>query len=219
MDEFVTKPIAPKQLFNMLCKWMSQRARTACEPPRKLAPPPPYFSLPEAAGAPLSLVPASPPSPLSPPLAQRRTAPSVPATPAPTPSAPALPVAAPAVHDVEAPAELFDVEALALTFAGKPDKMRKYALLFLTTARESLAEMDEALAMEDLAHLSELGHRTKSAARAVGAMQFGNLCYALEQARHDADTGNAARLIRELHAMLSVLDQHIEQELLAYDPG
>jgi two-component system sensor histidine kinase/response regulator len=26
MDEFVTKPIAPKQLFNMLSKWMSQRA-------------------------------------------------------------------------------------------------------------------------------------------------------------------------------------------------
>jgi hypothetical protein len=69
------------------------------------------------------------------------------------------------------------VAALAETFSGKPDKMRKYALLFLSSARDGLAEMDEALAMEDLAHLSELGHRTKSAARAVGAMQFGNLCW------------------------------------------
>jgi HPt (histidine-containing phosphotransfer) domain-containing protein len=84
------------------------------------------------------------------------------------------------------------VAALAETFSGKPDKMRKYALLFLSSARDGLAEMDEALAMEDLAHLSELGHRTKSAARAVGAMQFGNLCYALEQVRKDADAANAA---------------------------
>ena len=38
-----------------------------------------------------------------------------------------------------APAELFDVAALAETFSGKPDKMRKYALLFLSSAREGLA--------------------------------------------------------------------------------
>ena len=105
------------------------------------------------------------------------------------------------------------------TFGGKPDKMRKYALLFLTSARDGLQEMDEALAMEDLAHLAELGHRTKSSARAVGAMQFGNLCYALEQVRHDSEMDKARRLVQELHAMLAVLDQHIEQELLAYDPG
>jgi hypothetical protein len=50
-------------------------------------------------------------------------------------------------------------------------------------------------------------------------MQFGNLCYELEQVRKDADATNAARLVQALHAMLDVLDQHIEQELLAYDPG
>nr|WP_315257852.1 CHASE domain-containing protein [uncultured Duganella sp.] len=190
MDEFVTKPIAPKLLFNMLSKWMSQRER-ASTPPRKPAPPPPsYFSMPEAAAA----------LPSAPTLVPRQTAP------------------APAA-EAAAPVELFDVEALAQTFGGKADKMRKYALLFLSSARDGLAEMDEALAMDDLAHLAELGHRTKSAARAVGAMQFGELCYALEQVRHDADTGNATRLIQELHAMLAVLDQYIEQELLAYAPG
>jgi CheY-like chemotaxis protein len=51
MDEFVTKPIAPKLLFNMLSKWMSQRARMASDAPRKPAPPPPsYFSVLPAAG-------------------------------------------------------------------------------------------------------------------------------------------------------------------------
>jgi len=197
MDEFVTKPIAPKLLFDMLSKWMSQRARTASDLPRKPATAS-YFSIPEGT----ALLPTPPvfPAPPRQPL---------PITPATSRAAP---------HADEA-AELFDVEALAVTFSGKQDKMRKYALLFLSSARDGLAEMDEALAMEDLAHLAELGHRTKSAARAVGAMQFGNLCYALEQVRHDADTANAERLIGDLHAMLAVLDQHIEQELLAYAPG
>jgi len=194
MDEFVTKPIAPKLLFDMLSKWMSQRARADSGAARRPAPPPPsYFSAPPAMAA----------LPSPPVFVPRQMAPSAPAMPSPS----------------AAPAELFDVAALAETFGGKPDKMRKYALLFLSSARDGLAEIDEALAAGDLAHLSELGHRTKSAARAVGAMQFGNLCYALEQVRKDADTGNAQRLVAELHAMLDVLDQHIEQELLAYDPG
>ncbi len=205
MDEFVTKPIAPKLLFNMLSKWMSQRARAAGSLARRPVPPPPsYFSMQEGAMPPPVFVP-------------RQVAPSAPAPVAAAP-APAAPTPPPAARD-EAPAELFDVEALAQTFGGKADKMRKYALLFLTSARDGLQEMDEALEMEDLAHLAELGHRTKSAARAVGAMQFGNLCHALEQVRHDSDTVNARRLVQELHAMLSVLDQHIAQELLAYAPG
>jgi CheY-like chemotaxis protein len=215
MDEFVTKPIAPKLLFNMLSKWMSQRARMASEAPRMPAPPPPsYFSvLPTPpVFVPRQMAPAAPPRPA--PVAAAGANAAAGAAPAAAP--PLVPAAPPADA---APAELFDVAALAETFSGKPDKMRKYALLFLTSARDGLAEMDEALAMEDLAHLSELGHRTKSAARAVGAMQFGNLCYELEQALNDADAANARRLVQALHAMLAVLDQHIEQELLAYDPG
>jgi signal transduction histidine kinase/CheY-like chemotaxis protein/HPt (histidine-containing phosphotransfer) domain-containing protein/CHASE1-domain containing sensor protein len=193
MDEFLTKPIAPKLLFNMLAKWMGQRARTASTVRPPAPPPPSYFSVPEGL------------TPLSPPVfVPRQMAPSAPPVPAPAP---------------EVSAELFDLEALAQTFGGKPDKMRKYALLFLSSARDGLQELDEALEMEDLAHLAELGHRIKSSARAVGAMQFGNLCYALEQVRNDTGMANARRLVQELHAMLAVLDHHIEQELLAYDPG
>ena len=53
----------------------------------------------------------------------------------------------------------------------------------------------------------------------LGAMQFGNLCLALERVRTDPDTANARRLVAQMHAMLVVLDRHIAQELLAYAPG
>jgi len=195
MDEFVTKPIAPKLLFNMLSKWLSQRSRTAGVE-RKVAPPPPsYFTMPDG---------RTPPDAVA-MLAARAPVPAV-APPAPSAAAPA-------------PAELFDVAALAQTFGGKPDKMRKYALLFLQSARDGMKEVDAALADEDLEQLSELGHRIKSSARAVGAMQFGNLCLALENGRNDDDMSNARQLTQQMHAMLDVLDLHIEQELLAYDPG
>jgi signal transduction histidine kinase/HPt (histidine-containing phosphotransfer) domain-containing protein/CHASE1-domain containing sensor protein/ActR/RegA family two-component response regulator len=202
MDEFVTKPIAPKLLFNMLSKWMSQRARAAA-PARPPAPPPPsYFTMADgaatAAGAAIFSTMQAPVQTLSPGVAPASVA--QPAEPADE-------------------AELFDVGALAQTFGGKTDKMRKYALLFLDSARDGLVEIDAALAQGDLAQLSELGHRIKSAARAVGAMRFGNLCLALEKVRKDPDTANAAQLVRQMHAMLAVLNGHIAQELLAYDPG
>lgn len=114
---------------------------------------------------------------------------------------------------------LFDIAALAQTFGGKPDKMRKYTRLFLDAARDGLADIDAALAAGSLVTLAELGHKLKSSARAVGAMRFGNLCYALEQVRHDADTANAAQLVAQLHAMLPLLGPHMEQELLAYVAG
>ncbi|OEZ53924.1 CHASE domain-containing protein [Duganella sp. HH105] len=205
MDEFVTKPIAPKLLFNMLSKWMSQRARAAGLA-RPLAPPPPsYFTMADGAAVTAPLQPQMQAMASGLPPLAARIEPAPPATPAAPPE--------------QEEAELLDVAALAQTFGGKADKMRKYALLFLESAREGLREVDAALVREDLVQLSELGHRIKSSARAVGAMRFGNLCLALEKVRHDADCVNARQLVERMHAMLAVLNERMEQELLAYDPG
>ena len=248
MDEFVTKPIAPKVLFNMLSKWMSQRARASTAMVRPVvAPPPSYFTMADGSassyaaghGAALSSPATGAFAPAQPPV--RIMADMNPQTSARSNSrATALdleedrdrdrarernpgritepePDQAPDLSALEG--ELFDVAALAQTFGGKPDKMRKYALLFIDSAREGLEEIDAALAREDLVMLSELGHRVKSSARAVGAMRFGNLCMALEQVRGDADAANARRLVAQMHALLAVLERHIAQELLAYAPG
>jgi len=241
MDEFVTKPVAPRLLFSMLAKWLSQRAATPAAALRPVAPPPPsFFTMADgratSAGAavlhtraaavaapPATPAAASVPPPVPLPIVELPTivepAPIVELPPIvePAPVPVAVPAAAPAPPAIEG--ELFDVEALAQTFGGKPDKMRKYTLLFLDAARDGMVEVDAALAAADLKQLSELGHRIKSSARAVGAMRFGNLCFALEKAPRDAGPDLARQLVEQMHAMLPALGPLFEQELLAYDPG
>ena len=261
MDEFVTKPIAPKLLFNMLSKWMSQRARASTAMARPVLPPPPsYFTMADGSASASSMSSPSMSSPSSssgyasgtgsasaaqPPVRimadmnpQASARSSARATALDleedrdrdrarerTPVAVARPehvqesVPGEVLEQAPVDGELFDVAALAQTFGGKPDKMRKYALLFIDSARDGMEEIDAALARGDLPMLADLGHRIKSSARAVGAMRFGNLCLALEHVRGDADAANARRLVAQMHAMLSVLERHIARELLAYAPG
>ncbi|MET0266373.1 MAG: CHASE domain-containing protein [Duganella sp.] len=220
MDEFVTKPVAPRLLFSILSRWLGQRARaSAAANARPLAPPPPSFftmadGTPTAAGEALGLSRAS-------------AMPVVAPVPAAVSAAPPYPVPVAAVNSASAPAPaadenaapLFDVAALAQTFSGKQDKMRKYARLFLDSAGDGMLEVDAALAAGDPLLLAELGHRLKSSARAVGALRFGELCFALEQGRKTPDIERARTLVAQMHALLQLLGPYMEQELLAYDPG
>ncbi|SFL58237.1 CHASE domain-containing protein [Rugamonas rubra] len=198
MDEFVTKPIAPKLLFAVLAKWIDRRARAAEGAAAGAGGP---------AGAPAGRPGGGPGGGLA-------------AVPAPAANGALYqPARGGDGQMLSADAELFDVAALGQTFGNKPDKMRKYALLFLDSARDGMVEVDAALAEGDLIQLSELGHRIKSSARAVGAMSFGDLCLALEHVRHDEESGRAAQLVAQMHALLPRLREQIAQELLANTPG
>ena len=61
------------------------------------------------------------------------------------------------------------------------DTVRKFALVFLTTARDGMRELDAALARGDLTRMRELGHRMKASAHIVGASDIAALCERLEQ--------------------------------------
>ena len=167
MDEFVTKPIAPHLLFDVIARWL--RARPVRGGRRM---PPPALRAGQA-----------PPA--------RDTVPA------------ALPVSS----------DLIDVGALALTFGGNPVKMRKYALLFLDAARDSMVDLIDALAHADNARLADLAHRLKSSARAVGAIGFANLCEALEAQRGAQSVTDAAPIVARLGELLTQLRDHIEQEV------
>ena len=147
------------------------------------------------------------------PQIRSTTAPAgAPATvPAPAPVAELPPAAAAAV--------LFDVTALGQTFGNKPEKMRKYALMFLDSAREGMDEVDEALAQGDVARLAELGHRIKSSARAVGAQSFAELCLALERLRKGGRLDEARAIVVHMRPLLDQLAAHLGEELEAHLPG
>jgi HPt (histidine-containing phosphotransfer) domain-containing protein len=123
--------------------------------------------------------------------------------------APAVTAAVLASHD---PAML-DVAALSTTFGGDAAKMRKYATMFVDSARDGLAELARAIESGDLQRASELGHRMKSSARAVGAERFSQLCARLEDQNGAGPADQARALLVSLQAMLPVLAEHMAGEL------
>jgi two-component system sensor histidine kinase/response regulator len=120
------------------------------------------------------------------------------------PPAPAAPVQAPV---------LLDVEVLSDTFGGNPEKMRKYAFMFLETAREGLLEIDRALAAGEVERAAGVAHRIKSSARTVGAMGFGDVCADLEGQRERGSIAQARSLAARLRALLARLERYIAAEL------
>jgi CheY-like chemotaxis protein/HPt (histidine-containing phosphotransfer) domain-containing protein len=111
------------------------------------------------------------------------------------------------------PAGMLDRAALAATFGGNPDKMRKYAFMFLDSARDGLADVAEALERGDIGRAADLGHRMKASARAVGAMEFSQCCHQLEQLRVGGSLGEAHAQYQRLLLLREQLAVRMAQEL------
>jgi PAS domain S-box-containing protein len=105
---------------------------------------------------------------------------------------------------------LLDVRVLSDAFGGQPERMRKFAFLFLDAARDGLREIDRALAAHDVARAAAVAHRLKSAARTVGALAFGDVCAELER-QHGPDAARA--LAARLRGLLARLEHHVAAEL------
>jgi len=106
-----------------------------------------------------------------------------------------------------------DTAVLASTFGADPARMRKFAFMFLDSAREGLAELDSALAANDLARAGAVAHRLKSSARAVGALGFGALCDALERQPEDAPQDQAIALAASLRSIFEGIEQQVAAQL------
>jgi len=108
---------------------------------------------------------------------------------------------------------LLDTGVLSDAFDGQPDRMRKYAFLFLDSARAGMHEIDRALAAQEPARAATVAHRLKSSARTVGALGFGDLCAELERQVEPGALGQARTLAARLHGLLPRLERHIHAEL------
>jgi len=132
--------------------------------------------------------------------------------------APASPPGEPGLVPAAA-GDTLDLALLAATAGGDTDRMRKYAWLFLESARENLAGIETALAGADLTHTASLAHQLKSSARAIGASGFADICEDLEAqpkrtGASGAGTATTAQA-RALAARLRALLIRIERDVVA----
>src|SRR3989338_8074948 len=106
---------------------------------------------------------------------------------------------------------IIDLAVLAELVGGNRLKMREFALKFLASARQDMAEVEAALERKDLAALGALGHHIKSPARMAGAMGFANLCQALE---HSEDAEQARNIVSQMRPLLERIKEYIDKNLV-----
>lgn len=106
-----------------------------------------------------------------------------------------------------------DLKVLGRLVTDDVGQIRKFALMFVETARSTLAEMDAARTRGDLAMLGALGHKLRSSAATVGALAFADLCQALESAGKADDLQHAEQVLSQLPPLLEEIARQVEREL------
>ena len=104
---------------------------------------------------------------------------------------------------------VIDFSVLAKMVGDDPSTIREFSLKFLDSAKKGLTEIETALEHEDMATLTALGHRIKSAARMAGAKDFADLCQQLEQGRN----GGSMAQMREIASHMRPLLKQIEERI------
>ena len=163
MNDFITKPTVPQQLFATMSRWL---ARRTADFPARLEPAP--AQSPGLAGS----------------LAPHAGDPQV-----------------------------IDLSILSIRVAGDPGKFGRYARLFMESLPESVAELQAALALGDLANLADIGHRLKSSAHMVGALGLVGLCQALERQKNGGSVDGARAILAPLPALVSAISSEIRKTL------
>jgi PAS domain S-box-containing protein len=112
-----------------------------------------------------------------------------------------------------------DLSVLAQFFGNAPEKVGKFAVKFVDSARQGILELDQACAKDSLDDLCALGHRLKSSARTVGANGFADLCNNLEQLKNGGTLEEAKTIVSELHPLLERIQIQVNQYLAANNPS
>lgn len=120
---------------------------------------------------------------------------------------------------IESPAEsellVWDASALNRILGNKPAVQQRLLNTFLSGAEEQVVEMRLAVAAENGEAITEMAHKLKSGARAVGAMQLGEWCQQLERMGRAGDVKTCADIVG--YAVQSFIDakeaitQHLKQ--------
>jgi CheY-like chemotaxis protein len=106
-----------------------------------------------------------------------------------------------------------DLNVLGKFFNNAVEKIAKFSVKFLASARSSLLELDDASERNSLVDMSAIGHKLKSSARTVGANGFADLCHELEQFNLESDLLKAKSIAANLHPLLDQITLNIQAYL------
>lgn len=104
---------------------------------------------------------------------------------------------------------IFDNEAFIRLAEGNPERARRLADAFATSARRTLDELDEAMAQQNAEMVGRLGHKLKSSAYWVGAIVLGDMARCLE----DMGPGQRIEACRRLQPELQMHVDYVLREM------
>jgi len=116
------------------------------------------------------------------------------------------------LHVAEGPPPL-DLGVLDALVGHDAAKFRKFAQLFMDSVETVMQAVDDAIAQHDLATLAAMGHRAKSTAMNIGALEFSKQCLLLEKTAKAQEADAALATARTLRPMFSGICQAIKLRL------
>ena len=182
MDDFVSKPFEPEHLYDTLGRLIAARRGAASG------------AIAVAAVAAPATAAASLPAP---PAAVQLMA------------APPLSAVAPAGSEADAIETSIDLGVLAKTVGDDPERIRRFADLFLRSTQDAIDQATQHLAQCEVQKLSEQGHRMKSSSRAAGALRLADLCLQLENLKRQDDLAAATEVFQSIRAEFERVRQKV----------
>jgi PAS domain S-box-containing protein len=114
------------------------------------------------------------------------------------------------VHE-EVQGPYINLKVLCDMVQGDPEKLRHFAYRFTASAQANLLDIQKAMEQKNWSALAGLGHRCKSSARAVGAVQFAALCEVLEKMPVALAEQAAPGVVARLQPMLDAIHREVEE--------
>ncbi len=109
--------------------------------------------------------------------------------------------------------DIIDLSVLAEITGSDRQKLGEFANKFVVSIQKDMENIEAALERKDLQALGALGHYSKAPAKLVGAMEFANLCQALEDNADGGDLDHARDIVGQLRVLPSQIERQIARVL------
>ena len=106
---------------------------------------------------------------------------------------------------------LVDASVVAESLGVKIEQIERFLRIFVDSAKQDLAALENAVAAPDFQTVGMISHRLKSSSLTVGAQQFSDLCKYLESFKNGGDENRALEIVGQLRIQLESIENYLER--------